>query len=204
VTQNSTPAAKNVAGMIETIRAVQRGFIEQHGFKEDPVAPGLPLDVSDGEYPMTLDGRPVLVRVLGGRLFLHRDGFDPGNIVPGDAPAPPPEPRAPRAPRAPARDVVYLDRLREAALLAVRRDALGSAATLLDLGLNYAFPCALPAEAQGLWKAKLCLEGFLRMEIKEASRGSTEDLMPVMATKRADAMRILRDPLPRYAPDGEE
>jgi hypothetical protein len=43
-------------------------LIEKHGFREDPAHPGLPLDVPDGEYPMTIDGKLDHVRVEGGKI----------------------------------------------------------------------------------------------------------------------------------------
>lgn len=55
--------------MTTYIQAVQKGFIEQHGFQENPEEPGLPLEIPDGEYPMTIDGKIDTVRVIDGRIF---------------------------------------------------------------------------------------------------------------------------------------
>ncbi len=61
----------------------------------------------------------------------------------------------------------YVQGLRLAALHAIECQAYNSAADLLSLGLYYrfpqVFPGGLPAEARPLWRAKLKLDGCLRI-----------------------------------------
>jgi hypothetical protein len=54
--------------MTEYIREIQRQFIEVYGFSENPEKPGLPLNVPDGEYPMTIDGKLDLVKIEDGMV----------------------------------------------------------------------------------------------------------------------------------------
>ena len=54
--------------MLSYIAQIQRRLIEEYGFTENPERPGLPLDVPDGSYPMTIDGRLDHVKVEGGRI----------------------------------------------------------------------------------------------------------------------------------------
>ena len=54
--------------MTQYISAVQKGFIEQHGFSENPEKPGIPLDVPDGEYPMEIDGKTDKVKIENGKI----------------------------------------------------------------------------------------------------------------------------------------
>lgn len=54
--------------MTDYIREIQRKFVSQYGFAERPNAPGLPVDVPDGEYPMTIDGKLDHVRVEDGKI----------------------------------------------------------------------------------------------------------------------------------------
>lgn len=55
-------------GMTEYIREIQRQFIEVFNFPENPDKPGLPTDVTDGEYPMTIDGKLDNVRIVNGMI----------------------------------------------------------------------------------------------------------------------------------------
>jgi len=55
--------------MTEYIREIQRQFVEHYGFAERPGAPGIPVDVPDGEYPMMIGGKLDRVRVQHGKLF---------------------------------------------------------------------------------------------------------------------------------------
>ena len=62
--------------MLGYIRAVQRGFIDQHGFPENPDKPGCVLgEVPDGCYPMTVDGRTDYVTIKNGMIGCCN--FDP-------------------------------------------------------------------------------------------------------------------------------
>lgn len=57
--------------MTDYIRAVKRGFRDQHGFKpkvgssdNDPVFENVP----DGEYPMLIDGQVDQIRIINGKI----------------------------------------------------------------------------------------------------------------------------------------
>lgn len=50
------------------IRKIQKQFIKKYGFKENPSKPGVPMNVSDGEYPMTIKGKLDTVRIVDGRI----------------------------------------------------------------------------------------------------------------------------------------
>jgi len=60
--------------MTAYIPAVQKGFIEQHGFPENPHKPGLPMPkegqdvIPDGTYPMTIDGKLDNVKIIDGKI----------------------------------------------------------------------------------------------------------------------------------------
>lgn len=54
--------------MTDYIREIQRQFIEHYGFAERSDAPGVPVDVPDGEYPMTIDGKLDRVCVQSGKI----------------------------------------------------------------------------------------------------------------------------------------
>ena len=54
--------------MTSYIREIQRQLVSQYGFAERSDAPGVPVDVPDGEYPMTIDGKVDRVRVEGGKI----------------------------------------------------------------------------------------------------------------------------------------
>lgn len=57
--------------MLEYIRSVKRGMRDQHGFQstggtdEDPNFD----NISDGKYPMTIDGKVDSVEIKGGKIF---------------------------------------------------------------------------------------------------------------------------------------
>jgi hypothetical protein len=55
--------------MTEYIQAIQRYFITELHFPENPAAPGCPLGVPDGEYPMMIDGKLDHVRIENDRIF---------------------------------------------------------------------------------------------------------------------------------------
>lgn len=55
--------------MLEYIRQIQSQMIAQYGFRENPEMPGVPLNVPDGVYPMTIDGKKDKVRIENGRIF---------------------------------------------------------------------------------------------------------------------------------------
>lgn len=54
--------------MTDYIREIQRQLIAIYNFPENPEMPGLPMDVPDGEYPMTIDGKLDYVKVEGGNI----------------------------------------------------------------------------------------------------------------------------------------
>ena len=56
--------------MTDYIRAVKRGLRDQHGFrpKEGSTDSEPILDVPDGEYPMTIDGKVDKVRITDGKI----------------------------------------------------------------------------------------------------------------------------------------
>ena len=55
--------------MLEYIGQIQRQLIAQYGFSENPDKPGVPLNVPDGTYPMTINGKVDNVRIDKGRIF---------------------------------------------------------------------------------------------------------------------------------------
>lgn len=57
------------------IEAIQRKFIDQYGFPENPDKPGLPMGVTDGDYPMEIDGKLDHVKVVDGKI--HCCNFEP-------------------------------------------------------------------------------------------------------------------------------
>ena len=54
--------------MTSYISEIQRQFISVYGFKENPEKAGVPVDVPDGEYPMTIDGKRDKVRISQGKI----------------------------------------------------------------------------------------------------------------------------------------
>jgi hypothetical protein len=54
--------------MTDYIRKIQRQLIEVYGFPENPDKPGLPMDVSDGDYPMTIDSKLDIVKIIDGKI----------------------------------------------------------------------------------------------------------------------------------------
>jgi hypothetical protein len=54
--------------VVNYIQEIQRQLITVYGFSEDPERPGLPMNVSDGEYPMTIDGKLDNVVIIGGKI----------------------------------------------------------------------------------------------------------------------------------------
>lgn len=54
--------------MTDYIRSIQRKLIDEYGFTEDPERPGIPLDVPDGNYPMTIEGKLDQVKVVDGGI----------------------------------------------------------------------------------------------------------------------------------------
>jgi hypothetical protein len=55
--------------MLEYIDEIKRQFIAEYGFAENPEKPGVPLDVPDGEYPMTINGKLDNVRIVNGMIY---------------------------------------------------------------------------------------------------------------------------------------
>lgn len=54
--------------MTNYIGEIQRQLIVKYRFKENPEKPGIPLDVPDGKYPMTIEGKLDRVRIKNGRI----------------------------------------------------------------------------------------------------------------------------------------
>ena len=56
--------------MTDYIRAVKRGFRDQHGIKPTGGTDYEPLfaEIPDGEYLMTIDGKRDRVRIVGGTI----------------------------------------------------------------------------------------------------------------------------------------
>ena len=54
--------------MTEYIREIQKRFITEYGFAENPKKPGLPFDVPDGEYPMIINNRLDKIRIENGKI----------------------------------------------------------------------------------------------------------------------------------------
>ena len=54
--------------MTDYIAEIQRQFIEKYGFPENPQKPGLPVGVTDGDYPMEIDGKLDHVKVVDGMI----------------------------------------------------------------------------------------------------------------------------------------
>lgn len=50
------------------IQEIQRQLITEYGFPENPDKPGVPVGVTDGDYPMTIEGRLDHVRVVDGKI----------------------------------------------------------------------------------------------------------------------------------------
>ena len=50
------------------IREIQRQFVEVYNFPENPESPGLPMDVPDGDYPMTIEGKLDNVKIIDGKI----------------------------------------------------------------------------------------------------------------------------------------
>jgi len=61
--------------MTDYIREIQRQFIEVYNFPENPENPGLPMGVTDGDYPMTIDGKLDQVKIVNGKI--NCCNFDP-------------------------------------------------------------------------------------------------------------------------------
>lgn len=50
------------------INEIKKQFIEVLGFKENPHKPGVPMDVPDGEYVLTIEGKVDKVRIENGKI----------------------------------------------------------------------------------------------------------------------------------------
>lgn len=55
-------------GMLHYISEIQRQFITVYGFPENPDKPGLPVGVTDGDYPMEIDGKLDHVKIVNGGI----------------------------------------------------------------------------------------------------------------------------------------
>jgi hypothetical protein len=54
--------------MTDYIGEIQRQLIAVYGFPENPDRPGLPMNVPDGDYHMTIDGKLDHVKVVDGKI----------------------------------------------------------------------------------------------------------------------------------------
>jgi hypothetical protein len=54
--------------MLEYVQEIQRQLITVYGFAENPQMPGLPMDVPDGAYPMTIEGKRDNVTIENGKI----------------------------------------------------------------------------------------------------------------------------------------
>jgi hypothetical protein len=67
--------------VLEYIAKVQRAFIEQKGFREDPNKPGIPLEVRNGTYLLRIDGKLDLVKIKRGKIYCQNfDRVTVGNL----------------------------------------------------------------------------------------------------------------------------
>ncbi len=58
--------------MFAYISAIRRQLIVQYGFQESQSNPGVPINVPDGEYPMTINGKLDNVRIIDGKIHCCR------------------------------------------------------------------------------------------------------------------------------------
>lgn len=58
--------------MLSYIMIIQHILITQYGFQESQSRPGLPVNVPDGDYPMTIDGKVDNVRIVDGKIHCCR------------------------------------------------------------------------------------------------------------------------------------
>jgi hypothetical protein len=54
--------------MTDYISAIQAKLVSQYGFAERPDAPGVPVDVPDGQYLMEIAGKLDHVRIVDGKI----------------------------------------------------------------------------------------------------------------------------------------
>jgi hypothetical protein len=80
--KNTDPEPLETMWMTDYLRAVKRGFRDQHGMKpdggteEDPTFSHIP----DGIYPMEIDDKTDRVEIIGGLIYCCR--FDEGKPEP--------------------------------------------------------------------------------------------------------------------------
>ena len=60
--------------MTDYISAIQAKLVSQYGFAERPDAPGIPIGVPDGQYPMEIAEKLDHVRIVDGKI--HCCNFD--------------------------------------------------------------------------------------------------------------------------------
>lgn len=63
--------------MTDYIREIQRQFIEVYNFAENPDLAGVPMGVTDGEYPMTIEGKLDNVRVINDKISCYNFDAQP-------------------------------------------------------------------------------------------------------------------------------
>ena len=72
VEESNEDKSKNLKGKIMRsttyLETVQKAFVEQLDFSEDPEFLGVPVKVPDGEYSLTIDGKIIKVRIKNGKI----------------------------------------------------------------------------------------------------------------------------------------
>jgi hypothetical protein len=63
--------------MTNYICEIQRQLIEIYGFRQNPDKPGVPMDVPDGDYPMTIEGRLDQVKIVDSGIHCCNFGTEP-------------------------------------------------------------------------------------------------------------------------------
>jgi hypothetical protein len=58
--------------MTEYINEIQRQFIEVYHYPENPDRPGCPVGVTDGEYPMMIEGKVDKVLIKDDKIYCCR------------------------------------------------------------------------------------------------------------------------------------
>jgi len=63
------------------VNEIKRQFIDHYGFPENPDQPGCVLgDVPDGDYPMTIDGKSVVIYIKQGMINLSDSKGPPSTL----------------------------------------------------------------------------------------------------------------------------
>ncbi|MFA6338908.1 MAG: hypothetical protein WCW87_02535 [Candidatus Paceibacterota bacterium] len=54
--------------MTDYISEIRRQMIKKYGFEEDPLKPGIPINVPNGTYPMKIDGKMDFVKITDDKI----------------------------------------------------------------------------------------------------------------------------------------